>query len=131
MLAVEAMEARIRAVDLRHPGAQPSGAHQPLDAATAHRPAVCSQGPMDPGTAVGPVMLLEERLHPVLQLPVLGRVGTGGAVAPGVIARAGDAIQRAEPRHRVPVPLRVDERERVRLRAAQNRMAFFRRACSS
>src|SRR5205809_102518 len=63
--------------------------------------------------------------------PALSGAGTGRARPPRVVARAGDPVERAEPRHGVRPPLRVDERERVSFRVAQNRMAFFKRACSS
>src|SRR5256886_17629732 len=89
------------------------------------------QRALDARTAVGAAVMLEESLNPSLQLPVLRRVGTLGALPPGVVARPRDAVQRTEPRHRVVAPVRVDEREDVSFRVAQNRMAFFRRACSS
>src|SRR5437773_1246918 len=89
------------------------------------------QRAMDAGTAVGPPVLLEEPLNPPLELPVLRRVVTHWAPPPGVVTGARNAVQRAQARHGVLAPLRVDERERVSFRVAQNRMAFFRRACSS
>src|SRR5947209_19405434 len=86
---------------------------------------------LDARTAVGAAVLLEESLNPPLQLPVLRRAGTLGALSPSVVAGPRDAVYRTEPRHRVIAPVRVDEREDVSFRVAQNRMAFFRRACSS
>src|SRR6266496_565786 len=86
---------------------------------------------MEPGTPVRPVMLLEQAVNVLLQLPVLSGTGTARACPPRVVAGAGDPVERAEPRHGVLAPLRVDERERVPFCVAQNRMAFFRRACSS
>jgi len=86
---------------------------------------------LDARTAVGAAVLLEESLNAPLQLPVLRRAGTLGALSPGVVAGPRDAVYRTEPRHRVIAPVRVDEREDVSFRVAQNRMAFFRRACSS
>src|SRR2546430_7112978 len=42
------------------------------------------QRALDARTAVGAAVLLEESLNPSLQLPVLRRVGTLGALPPGV-----------------------------------------------
>ena len=42
-----------------------------------------------------------------------------------------NSVERTETRHRVRPPLRVDERKDVFLSTEQNRMAFFRRSCSS
>src|SRR2546428_438905 len=102
-------------------GARAPPAHPPLGAQRA----------LQPGTPVRPVMLREQAVNVRAQLPVLSGVGTARACPPRVVARAGDPVERAEPRHGVLPPLRVDERERVPFCVAQNRMAFFRRACSS
>src|SRR6266705_1275012 len=118
MLAVEAMEPGIGTVELG-------------DAAPTDRPPRGAQRALHSGTPVRPVMLPEQSVNVLLQLPVLSGAGTGRACPPRVVARAGDPVKRAEPRHGVRPPLRVDERERVSFRVAQNRMAFFKRACSS
>src|SRR2546422_950522 len=111
--------------------AEAGRAHQPRDAAPTDRPPLGAQRALHPGTPVRPVMLLEQSVNVLLQLPVLSGAGTGRACPPRVVACAGDPVERAEPRHGVRPPLGVDERERVNFRVAQNRMAFFRRACSS
>src|SRR5439155_8696476 len=131
VLAVEAMEPRIGTVDLHGPRAQARPAHEPLDPAATDGARLRVQRALDARAAVGAAVLLEEPLNPPLQLPVQRRVGTLGALPPGVVARPCDAVHRTEPRHRVVTPVRVDEREDVSFRVAQNRMAFFRRACSS
>src|SRR3989441_9617042 len=131
MLAVEAMQPRIGAVDLHDPRAQARPAHEPLDPAAADSAPLRLQRALDARTAVGAAVLLEESLNPSLQLPVLRRADTLGALPPGVVAGPRDAVHRTEPRHRVGAPVRVDEREDVSFRVAQNRMAFFRRTCSS
>src|SRR5213083_501507 len=131
MLAEEAMEPGIGAVELGHAGAQAGRTHQPRDAAPTDRPPLGAQRALQPGTPVRPVMLLEQAVNVLLQLPVLSDAGTARACPPRVVAGAGDPVERAEPRHGVLPPLRVDERERVPFCVAQNRMAFFRRACSS
>ena len=131
MLAVEPMQSRIGAVDPDDPRAQPSGAHEPRNPAPTDGTPLRLQRAMNSGTAVGPAVLLEEPLNPPLQLPVLRRVSTLGSLPPGVVAGPRDAVHRTEPRHPEFAPLRVDEREDVGFRVAQNRMAFFKRACSS
>jgi hypothetical protein len=75
------------------------------------------------------------------QLPVLERVRAGAALAPRVEPRPRDAVAPTEGRHFEgfeAVVLRdgvLDEGEAVAfrsaLRALQNRMAFFKRSCSS
>src|SRR5256885_8252679 len=127
MLAEEAMEPGIGTVELGHAGAQAGRAHQPRDAAPADRPPLGPQRALEAGTPVGAVMLLEQAVNVLAQLPVLSGVGTARACPPRVVARAGDPVERAEPCHGVRPPLGVDERERVSFRVAQNRMAFFRR----
>ena len=131
MLAVEAMQPGIGAVDLHDPRAQPRRAHEACDPASADGAPLRAQRALDAGTAVGPAVLLEEPLNAPLQLPVLRCVSTLGSLPPRVVAGPGDAVHCTEPRHRVGAPLRVDEREDVSFRVAQNRMAFFKRACSS
>src|SRR5206468_2233672 len=131
MLAVEPMEPRIGAVELGHAGPQAGRAHQPRDAAPADRPSLGAQRALDAGAPIRPVMRLAGAVNALPQLPVLSGAGTGRACPPRIVARAGDAVEGAEPGHGVRPLLGVDERERVSFRVAQNRMAFFRRACSS
>jgi len=66
MLAVEAMQPRIGAVDLHDPRAQAGRAHEPLDPAAADRAPLRVQRALDARTAVGPAVLLEESLNPPL-----------------------------------------------------------------
>src|SRR5256885_17132332 len=115
MLAEEAMEPGIGPVELGHAGAQAGRAHQPRDAAPTDRPPFGAQRALEPGTPVRPVMLLEQAVNVLLQLPVLSGAGTGRARPPRVVARAGDPVERAEPRHGVGPPPRVGERGRLRL----------------
>src|SRR5439155_12486532 len=111
MLAVEAMQPWIGAVDLHDPRAQPRRAHEPRDPASADGAPLGAQRALDAWTPVGPAVLLEEPLNSPLQLPVLCCVGTLGSLPPRVVAGPCDAVHRTEPRHRVGAPLRVDERE--------------------
>src|SRR6266571_3652727 len=101
MLAVEAMQPGIGAVDLHDPRAQPRRAHESRDPAAADGAPLRTQRALDAGTAVGPAVLLEETLNSLLQLPVLRRVGTLGSLPPRVVAGPCDAVQRTAPRHRV------------------------------
>ena len=47
---------------------------------------------LDARTAVGAAVLLKESLNAPLQLPVLRRAGTLGALSPGVVAGPRDAV---------------------------------------
>ena len=89
------------------------------------------EGRPNAGAAVGAVMRAKERRDLLRQRPVLLRVPTRAPAVPGVEARPRHAEQPTEARHTQPRPLAVDERERRVGGAEQNRMAFFRRACSS
>jgi hypothetical protein len=84
-------------------------------------------------TAV-PIGVLDEDARNLReQAPVLFRVHTSWAMTPSVQPTARHPIVSTELRHgerRVGRELRVDEGELVCLRAEQNRMAFFKRACS-
>ena len=68
------------------------------------------------------------------QVSVLFRVRTIAAAAPRIEPRGRDGVAATERSDFVAFVLRdedVDEGEAVAFRAAQNRMAFFRRSCSS
>jgi hypothetical protein len=68
------------------------------------------------------------------QAPVLARARTLAAAAPRVEPRARDVVAAAERGDAEAGVLRdevVDEGEDLGFRALQNRMAFFKRACSS
>ena len=109
--------------------------HEPRDAAPTHLPPRRAEGAVD---ARAPISLLvggEERRDRSRQPPVLLRVRAHPAALPGVEAGGAHAIAAAE---RAPAdarahvrPLRRDEGERRAGRAEQNRMAYFRRSCSS
>src|SRR5439155_93603 len=114
-----------RSAGCPEPGAGP-GTPEPRNPAPTDGTPLRLQRAMNSGTAVGPAVLLEEPLNPPLQLPVLRRVSTLGSLPPGVVAGPRDAVHRTEPRHPEFAPLRVDEREDVGFRVAQNRMAFLR-----
>jgi len=86
---------------------------------------------IDPGAAVASPVLVKHALDAGAQLPVLGGPATHRPAAPRVVARPRDAGKRAEPGDRVLVAVCRDERKPGGLGTAQNRRAFFKRACSS
>jgi hypothetical protein len=131
MLAVELVQPGIRAVHARHAGTQLGVAHQALHATPTDAVAGTAQLLVQPRTAVAAAVAAKQGREAARQVPVLLRVRAGRAAAPGVVAGAGDAVEPAEARDRVRAALRVDEREDGAFRAEQNRMAFFKRACSS
>src|SRR5260370_29383603 len=90
MLAEEAMEPGIGAVELGHAGAQAGRAHQPRDAAPADRPPLGPQRALNAGTPVGAVMLLEQAVNVLAQLPGLSGGGTARAGPPPAVPRAAD-----------------------------------------
>jgi hypothetical protein len=48
------------------------------------------------------------------------------SLAPGVVARPGDGVERTHTTHGEPLALSLDEREDLRLRAEENRMVFLK-----
>lgn len=86
---------------------------------------------MNPRTPVPAAMGGEQSGDLPTEFPVLLRASTHRPAAPGVEPGARDPVELAEARHREPAALGLNEGKGVGLRAEQNRMAFFRSACSS
>ena len=86
---------------------------------------------MDSRTAVGASTPLENVPNDVGERAVLFPSCALLAVAPGVVPSARHTEERTKAGYRERVALAFDEREDVGLRSEQNRMAFFRSACSS
>jgi hypothetical protein len=89
---------------------------------------------VEPRTAVPLLVLREESTNLRGQRPILERVRTDLAVSPRVEARARDPVAATERRDAEAFVLGdevLDEGEAVAFRALQNRMAFFKRSCSS
>jgi len=89
---------------------------------------------MQARTAVAPVMRGEAPPNLRSQRPVLDRVRAFPPLAPGVEPAGRDVVATTERRDAVAFVLRdevVDEGEAFARCAAQNRIAFFRRSCSS
>lgn len=113
---------------------QPRRAHKARDPMAAHRPTARHQVPMETGTAVPPLMPVEAARDGGHEAPVLLRVGALPPPAPRVEPGGSDAVAATERRDVVAGMLgreRVDEGEALAFRAAENRMAFFKRSCSS
>ncbi len=86
---------------------------------------------IQPRAAVPLAMDAKQTLDLRREHPVLLRSRAHAAPVPGVEPGGRDGIAPAEGSHAERAPLALDERERVPFRAEQNRMAFFKRACSS
>src|SRR5215471_3678028 len=127
----EPVQARDAPVEVHRAGPQAGLAHEPGDASTADPDAGAGQRVEHPRTAIGAAAALEDRLDLVEQYPVLLAPGTLAAAAPRIVARPRDAIQRAHAFQAQPCSLAVDEFEDLRLRAEENRMAFFKSWCST
>src|SRR5262249_36982219 len=110
---------------------QPTGPHQPLDPPATDPAPFGGEGPLEPWTAIRSATSPENRFHHLEQSPVLFPARTLGSLTPRVVAGACHAVERAQTRQAHRTLVRVDERERLALCSEQNRMAFFRRACSS
>ena len=130
VLVKEVMHARIRVINARGPGAESRQTHEAHDAPPTDRDAVRAEGAHEPGTAVHAGVRVKRARDDREELPVLLRVRAGPASGPRVVAGAGDAVERTESGQGERFALRVDERERFPLGSEQNRIAFFRSACS-
>ena len=128
ILVVELGFGAIAAHGLR---AEPRRAHEPCDAAPTHAPPRVAQDAVNAWAAVPLLVGREARGDLAREDPVLLRVGALTAPAPGVEPGRTHAVAAAERTHADVRALRRDEREGVALRAEQNRMAFFKRSCSS
>ena len=104
--------------------------HQPHHTPTTDRDPLGAERTDEPRAAVHPAVGAKHIMNPLQQDPVLLRVRTGAASRPRVVAGAGDAVERTQLSQGERAALRVDERERFTLGSEQNRIAFFRRACS-
>ncbi len=105
--------------------------HEPFDPSATDPVTSCSQCSLEPRAPIRAATPLEHRPHRLEEDPVLFLALTCGPLTPRIVAGPRHAIQRTEARHCDRPPLRVDVRERLGLLTEQNRMAFFRRACSS
>src|SRR5215510_2816072 len=134
MLREARANARFGAVAAYRLRAESCGAHEACDAATTTAPARVHQLAIQPRAAVAFVMERKEPMNLGAQAPVLERVRAVVAVSPRVEPRARDAIAATERRDVKAFVLGdevVDEGEDLGFRALQNRMAFFKRSCSS
>lgn len=134
MLRKARADARFGAVAAYGFRAETRLAHQPRDAASTDRPAGTSQLPIDPRTAIALLVLPKQSNDCRGQGSVPECVRADVAAAPRVEPRARDAIPAAERSDLEAFVLgneMLDEREDFALCALQNRMAFFRRSCSS
>src|SRR5262245_5761389 len=127
----EPVQARDAPVELHRAGPQPGLPHESGDAPTADPDGGAGECVEHPGAAIGTAAALEDRLDLVEQHQVLLAPGTLAAAAPRVVARPRDAVQHAQSLQTEPCALAVEEFEDFRLRAEENRMAFFKRSCSA
>ena len=134
MLREARANAGLRAIAAHRLRAESGAAHEPSHAVSTHRPAGANQLPIDPRTAIALLVLREASNDLGGQRPVLKRVCTRFASAPRVEPRARDVIPAAERSDLEAFVLgneMVDEREDFACCGLQNRMAFFKRSCSS
>src|SRR5439155_21772050 len=118
-------------VERSRPGAQPRLAHEPPNAPAADPDPGRAQRAMNARAAIGPSAPVEGRPDRVEYQPVLAPARTVAPPPPRVVARAGHLVKRAHPPQGEARPLLADEREDLRLRSEENRMAFFKSSCSS
>lgn len=131
MLGIAPIEPRFRAIALDRPRAQPGLAHEPCDPPPTDAPACAREEPVEPRTSISVLVLREEHRDLRGEAPVLFRMRARAATPPGIEPRRAHAVALAQRRHADVRALRRDEREGLAFRAEQNRMAFFRRSCSS
>ena len=93
--------------------------------------AVLPQRSMHARTAIRPATGGKDGSNLQKQHPVLFPVAALPPLAPRVVPRPRDPVAPTQLRHSERRALLIDEREDVGLRAEQNRMAFFNKACSS
>jgi hypothetical protein len=89
------------------------------------------QQSIEPRAAVAFLVREKEALDLREQLPVLLRVGALAAATPGIKPSSRDLVAPTQRGYAEVRTLRFDEGEGLAFRAEQNRMAFFRRSCSS
>lgn len=134
MLGKARANAGLGAISSHRFPAEPRRAHESRDAATTADPAGDYELPMESRTAVALLVLCKAANDFGGQRPVLDRVCAFAALPPRVEAARRDVVAAAERSDFEAFVLRdemLDEGEDIALRALQNRMAFFRRSCSS
>ena len=131
MSGIQVMDVHLGAIALHGLRPQSRATHELRNAAPADVPPQRLEGMMDPRTSVAGVMEREQPHDLLREESVLFRVRTFLASEPGVEAAGRHEIAPTQRRYTESRALRVDEGERVAFRAEQNRMAFFRRSCSS
>jgi hypothetical protein len=139
MLRVPTVEAGLGAIALRGLRAEPARLHKPRDPTPTHPPPGVAQRALKPWTAVPLLVRGEERRDLGREVPVLFRVRALAAAPPGVKPGGAHPVAATERAHAearadrraLRGDERGDEREDLAFRAEQNRMAFFRRSCSS
>ena len=127
----DASQPSLRPIDPCTARAQTSSPHEAFDAPSTDRPPQDQESPVDSRTAVGASTPLENVPNDVGERPVLFPSCALLAVTPGVVPSARDTEERTKAGYRERAALAFDEREDVGLRSEQNRIAFFRSACSS
>ena len=124
MPRVQLMNVRLRAIALDGFRAQAGKAHELGDPAPAHAPAGAHERLMDAWAAIAFLVLREHPRDLRGQDAVLLRMRTLGTTQPRIEALGRHVIAPTQRRYAESRALRVDEGERVCLRAEQNRMAF-------
>src|SRR5262249_26700383 len=127
----EAVQPRNAPVQLQGAGSEPRLAQEPSNASSAHPHASSGEGAMDARAPVRAAAAGGDGLDLLEQGSILALARARAPLAPRVVARAGHGVERAQALHGEPLALRVEEREDLRLRAEENRMAFFKSSCSS
>lgn len=131
MLAEPPMGPRFAPIDTGRTRTQLALAHQACHPPTAYALTAPCQQPMQARTAIRPATSREDGDDRREEHPVLLPVSALRPTAPRIVPRARDPVAPTQPRHPERLPFAVDECEDVGFRVEQNRMAFFRRACSS
>jgi hypothetical protein len=131
MPRIQLVNVCFRAIALHRLRPQSRAPHELRDASPPDGPAQRLQDTMEARTAVAGGMQGEPPHDLLGEEPVLYRMAALRATTLGIESARGHPVAPTQRRHAASRPRRVDEGERVALRAEQNRMAFFRRSCSS
>ena len=131
MARVEVMNARLGAVPANGLRPESSHPHEMGNPSSTDGPAGGHHNLIEARASVSFLVQPEEASDLDREDAVLLRMRTLGTPAPGIKAPRRDEIAPTQRRYAETRALRVDEGERVGLRAEQNRMAFFRSSCSS
>ena len=127
----EAVKPRNAPIQLQSAGPEASLAQEPADASSAHPHTGGGERAVDARASVRATAARKDRSDLLEHRRILAVARARAPLAPRVVARAGHGVERAQALHGEPLALSVDEREDLRLRAEENRMAFFKSACSS